>query len=325
MRSRSSPDSGVSGTAPALAQKKIQANSVARALVLIGDRWSLLIVGSAFYGIHRFSEWRQAIGVSSNILSNRLVRLVDIGCLAKVATQGRGHETYKLTKMGTDLFATALMFWRFDRIWSTRGAAQRVTLTHTACGHAMMPRLVCRHCGEEVHARDVQYADGPGMRMEASPPPKSSRRSNETLNNGTLIAALYGESIDYFGDRFTQLVMASFFLGDRRFEDIRLRWQLAPNVLADRLKLLVDSGMLQRRVYESSYDRKEYILTPKGMDVYPIALALNAWGDRWLAGRRGPPLTLTHVPCKAPLQAMVACNGCAQEVTAHEVQFTTPV
>ena len=298
---------------------------MARALVLIGDRWSLLIVGSAFLGIRRFSAWRQAIGVSSSILSNRLVRLVDIGCLAKVSSEGRGHETYKLTKMGTDLFATALMFWRFDRIWSTRGATQRVTLTHTGCGHAMTPSLVCKQCGKEVRARDVQYADGPGMRLEANPPPKSSRRSNETLNNGTLIAALYGESIDYFGDRFTQLVMASFFLGERRFEDIRLRWQLAPNVLADRLKLLVDSGMLQRRIYESSYDRKEYILTPKGMDVYPIALALNAWGDRWLAGRRGAPLTLTHVPCGGPLEPMLACNVCAQEITAHEVQFTTPV
>ncbi len=314
-----------SGRKPAAAQKKIAANSVARALVQMGDRWSLLIIGSAFLGIHRFSEWRQAIGVSSNILSNRLVRLVDIGCLAKVSTQGRGHESYKLTRMGTDLFATALMFWRFDRIWSTRGSAQPVTLTHTDCGHTMTPRLVCRHCGEEVGARDVLYEDGPGMRMEASPPPKSSRRSNETLNNGTLIAALYGESIDYFGDRFTHLVMASFFLGDRRFEDIRVRWQLAPNVLADRLRLLVESGMLQRRTYESSYDRKEYILTPKGLDVYSIVLTLNAWGDRWLAGRQGPPLTLTHVSCGAPLQPMVACDGCAQEVSAHNVRFTAQV
>lgn len=314
-----------SGASPASAQKKIAANSVARALVQIGDRWSLLIVGSAFLGIHRFGEWRQAIGVSSNILSNRLVRLVDIGCLAKVSTEGRGHEAYKLTRMGADLFATALMFWRFDRIWSMRGSAQPVTLMHTGCGHTMTPRLVCRQCGDALQARDVRYADGPGMRMEASPPPKSSRRSNETLNNGTLIAALYGESIDYFGDRFTQLVMASFFLGDRRFEDIRMRWQLAPNVLADRLKLLVDAGMLQRRSYESSYDRKEYILTPKGMDVYPIVLALNAWGDRWLSGRQGPPLTLTHIPCGAPLHPMVACDGCAQEVTAHAVRFTAQV
>lgn len=307
---------------PAVAQKKIASNSVARALVQIGDRWSLLIIGSAFLGINRFGEWRQAIGVASNILTNRLVRLVEIGCLRKEATDGRGHESYKLTPMGTDLFPTALMFWRFDRIWSKRRAIQLVTLTHSTCGQVMAPKLVCGHCRVEVHPREVSYVPGPGSKMEPSPPPKSSRRSNETLNNGTLISALYGESIDFFGDRYTQLVMASFFLGDRRYEDIRARWHLAPNVLADRLKLLVEAGMLQRRVYQTNPDRKEYILTPKGMDVYPIVLTLNQWGDRWLAGKQGPPLTLTHLKCGAELHPIVACDGCGEAINVHEVSFT---
>lgn len=307
---------------PAPAPKQIAANSVARALVQIGDRWSLLIIGSAFLGIHRFGEWLQAIGVASNVLTNRLVRLVDIGCLRKESTGGRGHEFYKLTHMGTDLFPTALMFWRFDSLWAQRRPMQLVRLTHLPCGHVMKPKLVCRHCQGEVFPRDVAYAPGPGAKMEACPPPKSSRRSNETLNNGTLISSLYGESIDFFGDRWTQLIMASFFLGDRRYEDIRARWHLAPNVLADRLKLLVEAGMLERRVYQTNPDRKEYLLTPKGMDVYPIVLTLNEWGDRWLAGRAGAPLVLTHQCCGAPLHPMVACDGCGAEVKPHEVRFS---
>lgn len=307
---------------PAAAQRKIASNSVARALVQIGDRWSLLIIGSAFLGINRFGEWRQAIGVASNILTNRLVRLVDIGCLRKESTDGRGHESYKLTNMGTDLFPTALMFWRFDRIWSQRRSVQLVSLTHMRCGRIMTPTLVCRHCHEEIRPRDVSYAAGPGSKMEPSPPPKSSRRSNETLDNGTLISSLYGESIDFFGDRWTQLVMASFFLGDRRYEDIRARWHLAPNVLADRLKLLVEAGMLQRRIYQTNPDRKEYILTPKGMDVYPILLVLNEWGDRWLAGKQGQPLTLTHLKCGTELHPMVACDCCGEEIKVHEVSFS---
>jgi len=302
--------------------KLIAANSVARALVQIGDRWSLLIIGSAFLGIHRFGEWMEAIGVASNVLTTRLVRLVGIGCLRKESTDGRGHEFYKLTHMGTDLFPTALMFWRFDSLWAQRRPLKLVKLTHMKCGQVMKPTLVCRHCHGEVNPRDVGSAPGPGARMEACPPPKSSRRSNEKLNNGTLISMLYGESIDIFGDRWTQLVMASFFLGDRRYEDIRARWHLAPNVLADRLKLLVEAGMLDRRTYQTTPDRKEYFLTPKGMDVYPIILTLNEWGDRWLAGRQGPPLALTHLPCGAPLHAMVACDGCGEEIKAHEVLFT---
>lgn len=306
---------------PAPAQKMLGANSVARALVHIGDRWSLLIIGAAFLGVHRFGEWRQAIGVASNILTNRLVRLVDIGCLRKESTNGRGHESYKLTRMGADLFPTALMFWRFDRLWSKRRGSQRVTLTHTKCGQVMTPTLVCGHCREEVHPREVRYVAGPGAKMEPRPPPKSSRRSNETLNNSTLISSLFGEAIDFFGDRWTQLVMASFFLGDRRYEDIRARWHLAPNVLADRLKLLVEEGMLERRVYQTNPDRKEYILTAKGMGVYPIVLTLNQWGDRWLAGRHGPPLALTHLKCGGELHPIAVCDGCGEPLKVHEVRF----
>ena len=300
----------------------VASNSVARALVQIGDRWSLLIMGSAFLGVHRFGEWRQGIGVASNILSNRLARLVEIGCLRKEATGGRGHESYRLTPMGIDLFPTALMFWRFDRNWSTRRAVHGVTLTHTRCGHVMTPLLVCAHCRQSVHPHAVSYVDGPGARLEPRPPPKSSRRSSETLDNSSLISSLYGESIDYFGDRWTQLVMASFFLGDRRYEEIRARWHLAPNVLADRLKLLVVADMLQRRVYQTRPDRREYLLTAKGRDVYPILLTLNQWGDRWLAGRRGVPLLLTHRSCHAPLQPSVVCDGCGEAIKVAEVRFS---
>jgi len=57
------------------------------------------------------------------------------------------------------------------------------------------------------------------------------------------------------------------------------------------------------------------------MDVYPIVLTLNHWGDRWLAGKQGPPLTLTHLKCHAELRPIVACNCCGGEVTAHSVSF----
>ncbi len=305
-----------------IVQKQIPSNSVARSLVQIGDRWSLLIIGSAFLGIHRFSDWRDAIGVSSNVLTSRLTRLLENGCFCKAASEGNGRETYKLTKKGTDLFPTALMFWRFDRLWSQRRPVQVVSLTHLKCAHAMTPVLVCSQCRQEVHPHDVTYVEGPGARMEGMPPPKSSRRSTETLDNGTLISSLYGESIDFVGDRWTQLVMASFFLGDRRYESIRARWQLAPNVLSDRLRLLVDVGMLERRIYQAKPARSEYVLTTKGIDIYPIVLTLNAWGDRWLASKLGSPLVLTHSKCGAELHPVVACDHCGDEVKAHEVSFT---
>ena len=301
--------------------RRVQANSVARALVLIGDRWSLLIIGSAFQGVKRFDEWRKGIGIASNILSSRLQRLVKVGCFVKVPSDAGGHSVYRLTEMGAGLFATALMFWRFDRQWSQKRAFQPVALIHAACGESMVPQVICAHCRAPVFARDVSFVPGPGAAMEELPPPKSSRRSNVTFEDGPGIAMLFGDSVDYFGDRWTQMVLASFFLGDRRYEDIRARWHIATNILADRLRILVDNGMLQRRIYQTNPERSEYVLTPKGMDVYPAILALTQWGDRWLADKSGRPLILMHTKCGRELHPLVVCDHCGGAIDAHEVSF----
>jgi len=300
--------------------RKIPASSVARALATVGDRWSLLILGGAFQGARRFDDWQRGIGISSNILTNRLKHLVRIGCLERAGDNGSRSGGYRLTPMGADLYPVALMFWRFDRQWSRSRALKNATLTHTVCGSRMTPVLVCAHCREPLHARDVRYKPGPGAALERVPPPKVSRRSLVTLDNAEG-HGLFGESIDYFGDRWAQLVIASPFLGLRRFSDIQERWNIAPNILADRLKLLVEQGMLERRAYQANPERHEYLLTPKGMDVYPILLALMRWGDRWLATRAGAPLILHHRPCGRRLDPLAVCDHCGEELDRHDVEL----
>ncbi len=63
--------------------RRLRANSVYRALTAVGDRWSLLILGAAFEGCVRFRDWTNTIGISSNILTNRLGKLVELGCLER--------------------------------------------------------------------------------------------------------------------------------------------------------------------------------------------------------------------------------------------------
>jgi DNA-binding HxlR family transcriptional regulator len=300
----------------------IRANSVSRALAAVGDRWSLLILAAAFQGTQRFEEWRKGIGISSNILTTRLARLVRLGCLQKVLVpdDGRRRE-YRLTRMGADLYPTALMFWRFDRLWSRRRALQPATLTHTACGAVVGPVLACAHCRAPIRAWGVRYTDGPGAGLERMPAPRRSRRSAVRLDDGAKLHMLVGESIDYFGDRWTQQVLSTFFLGARRFEEIRALCGVASNILADRLKLLVEHGMLQRRVCAADPRHHEYVVTPKGMDVYPIVLTLMKWGDRWLVGKAGPPLILHCARCDHTLDAVVVCDHCGGSLDPHEVSF----
>ncbi|TDD13309.1 transcriptional regulator [Kribbella turkmenica] len=78
---------------------------VARAVDVIGDRWSLLIVRDAFDGISRFSEFQRNLGLAKNILSSRLRELVAHGILEVLpAADGSAYHEYALTQRGRDLF-----------------------------------------------------------------------------------------------------------------------------------------------------------------------------------------------------------------------------
>ncbi|PKN79405.1 MAG: transcriptional regulator, partial [Chloroflexi bacterium HGW-Chloroflexi-9] len=91
-------------------------------------------------------------------------------------------------------------------------------------------------------------------------------------------------SLDVVGERWTLLVLRDAFQGKRRFEEFSRSLPVARNVLTDRLRTLVEHGVLERRQYEEHPPRFEYRLTPKGMDLYPVIVALIQWGDRYLAG-----------------------------------------
>lgn len=296
-------------------------SSVARALELIGDRWSLLILGAAFEGVNRFDGWCQGIGIASNILSSRLSRLIKAGCLRRTPGRGRRRE-YRLTDMGLSLYPVALMFWRFDRLWSAEQTAWPRILHHVTCGRTMMPIMVCGGCRKALDAREVSFRAGPGAAMEPVSSRGASRRTRvHASTTEPALPVLFGESIEYLGDRWSQLTLASLFLGLRRFEEIRAQWGMATNVLADRLKLLTEHQVLQRRLYSGSPPRYEYLLTPKGRDVYPIIVGLMQWGDRWLDDGSGPPMILRHEPCGRTLEAFVVCSRCDQVLEPHAVTF----
>jgi DNA-binding HxlR family transcriptional regulator len=94
---------------------------VARAVDVIGDRWSLLIVRDAFDGISRFSEFQRNLGLAKNILSSRLRELVAHGILEIVpAADGSAYHEYALTQKGRDLFVilVSLRQWGEDHLFA---------------------------------------------------------------------------------------------------------------------------------------------------------------------------------------------------------------
>lgn len=304
---------------PASPVRTSPANSVSRALAVIGDRWSLLILAAAFQGARRFDDWWRGIGIASNVLAERLNRLQANGCLECVPVAG-GRKEYRLSRKGYAIYPVALMFWRFDRQWSRRRTLQPASLVHS-CGGRMQPTLVCASCLRAVHAHDVRYEAGPGAGEEPAPPPRVSRRSNVSLSDGARLELLVGDSIDAIGDRWSQQVLAAFFMGDHRYEAIRQRTGASTNVLADRLRLLLDHGLIERRTGPGTPARPEYALTAKGHSVYPIVLTLMSWGDRWLGTKSGPPLILHHIPCGHRLVPVVVCDRCGARPSPRDVRF----
>ncbi|MBW0150525.1 MAG: helix-turn-helix transcriptional regulator [Phenylobacterium sp.] len=290
----------------------VQANSATRALNILGDRWTLMILYLAFQRVRRFEDFQGKIGVARSLLTDRLRRLTAAGVLEKVRYQDRPvREEYRLTEMGRDLYSLALMIIGWEKRWFFDPTHPAHQIRHT-CGKPFTPEYRCGCCGEVVTARDVYVIDGPGAGVEPSQPPRAQRRSivpADALNVGN---PMLDRAFQVLGDRWTSHVIASAFMGRRRFGDLQAALGIAPNILSDRLARLVDLGVLRKILYQDKPQRWEYRLTDQGRDLYPLIAELNRWGDRWLDGGKGPPLITYHRPCGQPLKAKITCDQCGE-------------
>jgi DNA-binding HxlR family transcriptional regulator len=144
-----------------------QTCSVARALEVVGERWTVLILRDVFLGLRRFEDIQRDLGVARNVLASRLDGLVDRGVLERHAYQERPlrHE-YRLTEKGLDLWPviTALMAWG-DRHEPADGGPP-VVLEHRACGGRLDADRVCDRCGALAPVREVVARPGPGAAPE---------------------------------------------------------------------------------------------------------------------------------------------------------------
>lgn len=130
--------------------------SIARALDVVGERWSLLILRDAFYGVSRFDDFQRDLGVARNILTDRLAKLVAAGVLERTQYEQRPPRfEYKLTRKGRELLPVLLTMMHWGDRWSGRGSPP-VTLTHTSCGHDTHPVVSCAHCGEELRRSELR-------------------------------------------------------------------------------------------------------------------------------------------------------------------------
>jgi DNA-binding HxlR family transcriptional regulator len=126
---------------------------IARSLEIVGERWTLLIVRDAFYGVRRFSDFRAHLGIPKAVLSERLSLLVDEGVFTKAAGS-RGRDEYELTAKGRRLWPTiwTLVSWGNDNYVEQQ---HRRSYRHADCGGTIGPDRVCSTCGQLPDVADL--------------------------------------------------------------------------------------------------------------------------------------------------------------------------
>jgi DNA-binding HxlR family transcriptional regulator len=136
--------------------------SVAQCLEVVGEWWSMLILRDAFLGVSRFDVFQDRLGISRNVLNQRLTRLVESGILVKVPySQHPPRYDYQLTDKGRDLWPVLGSM----RQWGDKYAAPDgppVLMQHSSCGQISTAVMTCSTCGEPMDVSDLRAVAGPG-------------------------------------------------------------------------------------------------------------------------------------------------------------------
>jgi DNA-binding HxlR family transcriptional regulator len=150
--------------------------SIARALEVVGERWSVLIVRNAlFAGATRFADFQRSLGIATNVLASRLDGFVEAGIMRRhrYSEQPEAYE-YLLTEKGRDLAPALIALTAWGDRWSAPDGPP-VLYRHSACGADVRSEVVCASCGEVHDLEQVDAHPGPGM------PADRARRMEERL------------------------------------------------------------------------------------------------------------------------------------------------
>jgi len=299
-------------------KKLIRTCSIWRALEVIGDTPSLLVLEAIWLGERRFGDIRERTGLHKALLSDRLKRLTAADLLEKRVSSPQGRRSeYGFLKKGADLLWVALMLLRWERRWAEDPERVSVVLQHHETGHIVKPEPICGACGAVFGAKDVDWQEGPGLGWMT---PTYRRRRHQKPDQTPQI---YSDSAELMGDRWSALILRSVLTGLIRFHEILDDTGMATNVLTQRLQWLREKGILRSRVYQTHPERLEYCLTEKGADYFPVLVMLQLWGDRYYPSPLGPPVLLFHKLCGNPLSPKVGSEGMEGPLSAAALRVTT--
>jgi DNA-binding HxlR family transcriptional regulator len=135
------------------------------------------------------------------------------------------------------------------------------------------------------------------------------------------MACSIARTLDVIGEPWSPLILRDVFVGINRFEQIQGDLGISRKVLTERLNWLVESGVLERRQYETRPHRNEYVLTPKGAQLVDLLMVMVAWGDQWTDDGTGPPVLYRHHACGEVSHVELRCANCGEPMRSGDVDI----
>ena len=130
---------------------------------------------------------------------------------------------------------------------------------------------------------------------------------------------------DVFGDPWSLLVLREVFMGNKRFEGIKKSLGVADNILSERLRRLVEAGVIVARPYSAgARPRNEYLLTAAGGDVLPVLHAMLGWAQKHTASPTGKMLRIVCATCGSEAGPGTTCQSCGTEMTVQTTIWEHP-
>lgn len=292
--------------------------SIWRALEVVGDVPTLLILEAIWLGDLRFGAIHERTGLSKPLVSERLKALIKNGLIKRVPyCETPLRYEFRLEQKGRDLFPVTMMLLRWEKLWSRHRDNVSIDLVHTACEKAAMPELRCGQCREKVQYRDIDWREGPGLGWMS--PDYTRRRQQRNRSDLADTLTLFTDAAELLGDRWSSLVMRSAFTGLNRFDEMQGDSAMATNILSERLSWLVERDFLHAKAYQQAPARYAYYPTSKAYDYLPVLMMLQKWGDSYYAAEDGPPVILHHATCGARLDLIAACDKCGEKLKMRDV------
>src|SRR3954466_3073811 len=121
------------------------------------------------------------------------------------------------------------------------------------------------------------------------------------------------------GDEWTLLVVQQALMGATRYAEFKERLPISNSVLASRLQSLTRDGLLEKRPYQTSPPRSEYLITPQGRSLWPVLLSIWEWERRWVSAHAERLPNMRHIPCGADFAPVVTCRSCGDAVSEKDI------